>query len=53
MRPLRTRPYSDVAKISVQSKDGFVDALARIGRVEQTLGMANLADYTAPPPPRP
>jgi len=31
-------------------KDGFEDALARIGRVEQTLGLADLASYTARAP---
>lgn len=33
-------------------EDGFSDALARIARIEQTLGLASLAAYTAPPPPK-
>jgi hemerythrin-like domain-containing protein len=32
-------------------KDGFDDALQRIGRIEQTLGMADLDRYTAQAPP--
>ena len=32
--------------------DGFEDAVARIGRIEQTLGFADLAQFTAPAPPR-
>jgi hemerythrin-like domain-containing protein len=31
-------------------KDGFDDAVERIGRIEQTLGLADLAHYTAPSP---
>ena len=31
--------------------DGFEDAVQRIARIEQTLGMADLAAFTAPPPP--
>ena len=30
-------------------KDGFEDAVARIGRIEQTLGFADLGQFTAPP----
>ncbi len=33
-------------------KDGFDDALKRIERVEQALGLSNLAAYTAPPLPK-
>jgi hemerythrin-like domain-containing protein len=33
-------------------KDGFEDAVRRIARIEQTLGMADLGRFTAPPPPR-
>ena len=33
-------------------KDGFEDAVAQIGQIEQTLGFADLARFTAPPPPR-
>jgi hypothetical protein len=31
-------------------KDGFADAVAQIGRIEQALGLADLAQFTAPPP---
>lgn len=33
-------------------EDGFDDALARIARIEELLGLADLAAYTAPPPPK-
>ena len=33
-------------------KDGFEDAVAQIGRIEQALGFADLAQFTAPPPPK-
>ena len=32
-------------------KDGFEDAVARIFKVEQALGLADLAAFTASPPP--
>ena len=32
-------------------KDGFDDAVEKIGRIEDTLGYADLAQFTAPPPP--
>jgi len=32
--------------------DGFEDAIAKIGRIEQTLGFADIAQFTAPPPPK-
>jgi hypothetical protein len=32
-------------------KDGFEDAVARILKVEQALGLADLAAFTASPPP--
>ena len=32
-------------------KDSFDDALQRIDKVDQTLGLANLDRYTAPGPP--
>jgi hypothetical protein len=31
-------------------KDGFEDAVVQIGRIEQALGLADLAQFTAPPP---
>jgi hypothetical protein len=33
-------------------KDGFDDALERIARIEQALGLADLRTYTASSPPR-
>ncbi len=33
-------------------KDGFDEALERIGRVEQAFGLADLSAYTAPPTPK-
>ncbi|HEV2547975.1 MAG TPA: hemerythrin domain-containing protein [Stellaceae bacterium] len=33
-------------------EDGFADAVARIGRIEEAFGMADLAQFTAPPLPR-
>jgi hypothetical protein len=33
-------------------RDGFDDAVARISAIETTLGFADLAQFTAPPPPK-
>jgi hemerythrin-like domain-containing protein len=33
-------------------KDGFDDAVKQIGEIEQALGIADLAQFTAPPPPK-
>jgi len=33
--------------------DGFEDAVSRIGGIEAELGLADLAQFTAPPPPKP
>jgi hemerythrin-like domain-containing protein len=33
-------------------KDGFEDAVVQIGQIEQVLGFADLAQFTAPPPPK-
>lgn len=33
-------------------KDGYEDAVTQIGRIEQVLGLADLAQFTAPPPPK-
>ena len=33
-------------------KDGFDDAVAKIGKIEEALGFADLAKFTAPPPPK-
>jgi len=34
-------------------KDGFEDAEKTIGGVEQAFGLADLAQFTPPPPPKP
>jgi hypothetical protein len=31
-------------------KDGFEDAVAQIAQIEGALGMADIAQFTAPPP---
>jgi hemerythrin-like domain-containing protein len=33
-------------------KDGFDDAVKQIGEIEQALGLGDIAQFTAPPPPR-
>jgi hemerythrin-like domain-containing protein len=33
-------------------KDGYEDAVKQIGQIEQVLGLADLGQFTAPPPPR-
>jgi len=33
-------------------KNGYEDAVAQIGQIEQALGLADLAQFTAPPPPK-
>jgi hemerythrin-like domain-containing protein len=33
-------------------RDGFDDAVKQVGQVEQVLGLADVAQFTAPPPPR-
>lgn len=33
-------------------KDGFEDAVRQIGEIETALGLADLAQFTAPPPPK-
>ncbi len=33
-------------------KDGYENAVAQIGQIEQALGLADLAQFTAPPPPK-
>ena len=33
-------------------KDGFEDAVTQIGRIEQELGITDIARFTAPPPPK-
>jgi hemerythrin superfamily protein len=34
-------------------KDGFEDALKKMAAIEQSLGIADLARFTAPAPPKP
>jgi hemerythrin-like domain-containing protein len=34
-------------------KDGFDDAEAKIGSIEETLGLGDLSQFTPPPPPKP
>jgi len=41
--------FEDIEK-QMFGKDGFEDAVARIGRIEQALGLSDLAQFTAPPP---
>jgi hemerythrin-like domain-containing protein len=43
--------FEDIEKATF-GKDGFDDAVKRIGRIEQALDLADLAQFTAPPPPR-
>ena len=33
-------------------RDGFEDAVKQIGSIEKALGLADLAQFTAPPPPK-
>jgi hypothetical protein len=33
-------------------KDGHEDAVAQIAQIEQALGLADIAQFTAPPPPK-
>jgi hemerythrin superfamily protein len=33
-------------------KNGYEDAVAQIGRIEQAFGLADLAQFTAPAPPK-
>ncbi|MBV8131184.1 MAG: hemerythrin domain-containing protein [Alphaproteobacteria bacterium] len=33
-------------------KDGFDDAVTQIGEIEQALGLADISQFTAPPPPK-
>ena len=42
--------FEDIEKREF-GQDGFADAVARIGRIEQGLGLSELAQFTAPPPP--
>jgi len=43
--------FEDIEKATF-GRDGFDDAVEKIGRIEQTLGLAQIAQFTAPPPPK-
>ncbi|HVV70715.1 MAG TPA: hemerythrin domain-containing protein, partial [Verrucomicrobiae bacterium] len=42
--------FEDIEKAQFGG-DGFEDAVKQIGAIEQALGFADLAQFTAPPPP--
>jgi hemerythrin-like domain-containing protein len=42
--------FEDIEK-QMFGKDGFEDAVGRIGRIEKSLGLSDLAQFTAPLPP--
>ena len=42
--------FEDIEKQTF-GHDGFDDAVKRIGAIEQSLGLADIAQFTAPPPP--
>jgi hypothetical protein len=43
-------PLSSVPTLAAEK--GFEDAVKQIGRIEQALGFTDLAQFTAPPPPK-
>ncbi len=43
--------FEDIEKQTF-GKDGFDDAVQKIGRIEATLGLTDIAQFTAPPPPK-
>jgi hemerythrin-like domain-containing protein len=43
--------FEDIERVQF-GHDGFEDAVARIGRIEAALSLADLAQFTAPPPPK-
>ncbi|HVV63867.1 MAG TPA: hemerythrin domain-containing protein [Rhizomicrobium sp.] len=43
--------FEDIEKQEF-GRDGFAEAVRRIGRVEEALGLSDLAQFTAPQPPR-
>jgi hemerythrin-like domain-containing protein len=43
--------FEDIERQSF-GKDGFEDAVKQMTQIEQTLGFADLAQFTAPPPPK-
>ena len=43
--------FEDIERAGFR-KGGFADAVATIGRIEAALGLADIAQFTAPPPPR-
>jgi hemerythrin-like domain-containing protein len=42
--------FDDIQR-EIFGEDGFKHAVARIGHIEEVLGMGDLAQFTAPPPP--
>jgi hemerythrin-like domain-containing protein len=43
--------FEDIEKATF-GKDGFDDAVEKMDRIEAALGFANIAQFTAPPPPK-
>lgn len=43
--------FEDIEKATF-GKDGFDDAVSQIAAIEETLGLSDLAQFTAPPPPK-
>ena len=43
--------FEDIEHVQF-GKDGFEDAVRQIGEIENSLGFADLAQFTAPPPPK-
>jgi hypothetical protein len=50
--PLDQRGQFEEIERQQFGKDGYEDAVAQIGQIEQALGFADLAQFTAPPPPK-
>jgi hemerythrin-like domain-containing protein len=44
--------FEDIEKKTF-GKDGFDDAAEKVGAIEETLGLADIAQFTPPPPPKP
>ena len=43
--------FEDIEKATF-GRDGFDDAVEKIGRIEASLGLADIAQFTAAPPPK-
>jgi len=52
MTTTRWARNSKTSSISQFGKDGFDDAVKQIAEIEQSLGFADLAQFTAPAPPK-